>query len=124
MAVAAVTVTVNKAFKTGRVIRAYGTIAIAPAADTYATGGLTVDFTGKVASSKAPLDVNIKGESGFEYRWDKGSSIANGKVLVFGQEPTNAGAGVLALTEHAAAAVAAGVSGDTINFTADFDALL
>ena len=121
MAVAAATPTVTKKFKVGRVIRTYGTIAIGADPLTYATGGVTCDFSGTVPSSKVPLRVELTGKAGFIYTYDPGTTIANGKVMVF---VNTAGGADTALGQHTAAAVVAGVSGDTIRFTADFDSLL
>ena len=121
MALSTGTVTVTKAYKTGRVIRAYGTIAIGADPLTYAAGGLITDFTGKVPSSKVPLRVKLEGKSGFIYNYVPGTTIANGKVMVWAN---TAGGADAALGEHSTAAVVAGVSGDTIRFDADFDALL
>lgn len=88
----------------------------------YATGGDALDFTSqhKIKSPKGrvPTHVEIQGASGFAYRWVPGTDLATGKVKVLGQEPTNATVGVIALTELAAAAYPAGVTGDTIRFHA------
>ena len=121
MALAVATPTVTKAFKAGRVIRAYGTLAIGADPLTYAAGGVVCDFSGKVASSKVPLRVTVDGKAGFLYEYVPGTTIANGKVMAF---TNTAGGANAALAEHTDAAVVAGISGDTIRFDADFDALL
>ena len=121
MAEAVATPTVTKKFKVGRVIRAYGTIAIGADPLEYATGGIVCNFSGAVPSSKVPLRVELTGKAGFIYNYDPGTTIANGKVMVW---TNTAGGANNALGQHTAAAVVAGVSGDTIRFTADFDSLL
>ena len=113
MADAVATPTVTRIFKMGRVIRAYGTLAIGASPLTYPTGGVVLDLSSKVPSTKTPLNVTIEGIGAYDYRYIPGTTSANGKVLA------RDGAGA----EHAAAAVAAGVSGDTIRFVADLDGL-
>jgi hypothetical protein len=106
--------TITRIFKMGRVIRAYGTLAVGASTLTYATGGIALDFSSKVASRRPPLHVHVEGLSAFDYRYIPGTSNALGKLFV------KDGAGA----EHAAAAVDAAVSGDTIKFVADFDGLV
>jgi hypothetical protein len=101
----------------------YGTIAVTAAAATYLTGGLVMDFSGKVPGCrKAPLWVQVQGINGFWYSVNLGTSISTPKLLIY--VATSVGAGGLPQTEIlASAAIPAGVSGDTINFVAHFDAL-
>ncbi|HEY6020818.1 MAG TPA: hypothetical protein VIY48_13250 [Candidatus Paceibacterota bacterium] len=122
MAAATATATVTKAFKAGRVIRAYGTVAITASPDTYTTGGITLSFAGKIpGTQRAPLNVDFNGVSGFNYSYVKGTNISDGKIMI----RVNDAGGVNAPEgEHTAVAIVAGVSGDTITFSADFDALI
>ena len=64
----------------------------------------------KIKSSKVPIYMSVQGIAGFDYKYD----VTNQKIIVRGQEPTNAGAGVLALTELSAGAYPAGITGDTV----------
>lgn len=115
----ALALTVNEVFDHGQVIEAIGTIA---ASGSYVTGGDTLSFAdSKIPSSEPPIDVRVEGESGFVYRWDKGTSLANGKVKVF--QATTSGTN-LPLAEHTAVAYVAGVTGDTIKFRALFKKLV
>lgn len=101
-------------------VHAAGTLAFS---GSYVSGGDTLDFTGvadRLASSLAPVAIEVFGQSGFLYRGVPGTTLANSKVKVFGQEPTSATAGVIALTELGASAYPAGVTGDTVAFRATF----
>jgi hypothetical protein len=118
MAVAAVTL-VNTTQVFGSKLGAGPTLqtfnlAIAPAADTYATGGLTVPWRSAVkGTTKPPLpgSVKIQGKAGYVFEYDD----ANQKVIV----RTGAAAQAV-LTELTAAAVPAPLSGDTIKVIAMF----
>lgn len=125
MAVATVTVTVEDQWHDGKRLHVLGKFAVSAASDTYATGGLTASFAGKVRSSKPPRKVFVNGgttavgKAG--YQFVPGTTIANGKLLVFIEDTVGTN---VPLAEHTAAAVAAGVSGDTnINFHAIFDGI-
>jgi len=105
-------------------IRVYGTIA---ASGSYSTSGDTLSFAGfdQIKSDTIPFFVTIQsqkgtGASGFEYRFVPGTTMANGKMQVFGQQPTSATTGVIALSELAAGAYPAGVTGDAILVEAVF----
>lgn len=121
MAASTVTVTANiETPLVGKGVLVIGTLAISAAADTYATGGLALgaaEFRNKVALSveSKPRWLIAFGKSGYFYEYD----VANGKLLVRAQ--TNAAAEDAPLGELTAAAMPAGVSGDTINFIALFD---
>lgn len=91
-----------------------GTVAISAAPGTYATGGLTLNLASGTLQGGVPDEVRFDSAAGYVYRYVNGTKITDGKIMVLGQEPTNAGAGVLPLTELAAGATPAGVSGDTI----------
>lgn len=105
-------------------LRVYGTIV---ATGSYTTGGVALSFAGfdQIKSDTVPFFVSVQsqasaGASGFEYRFVPGTTIANGKLQVFGQQPTSATGGIIALSELAAAAFPAGVTGDNILFEAVF----
>jgi hypothetical protein len=95
----------------------------------YTTGGDTLDLTtligqqylSKVAVfGKLPLYGFISGStSGFLYSWIVGTTLSNGKVQITGQQPTSATTGIIALSELAAGAYPAGITGDTA-VTAEF----
>lgn len=111
--------TINEVFDHGQVIEVVGTIAFT---GNYTTGGDTLSLaSAKVPSSEAPIDVDINGKAGFVYQFDKGTTLANGKVLVF---CNTAGAANAALGEHTAVALVAGVTGDTVRFRALFKKLV
>lgn len=116
----AIAVTVSDKWDDGKRLHAVGTLAFS---GSYATGGDTLSFAGLVPASRAPVLVQVEGMAGFHYEVNLGSAINNSKVLVRGQEPTNATAGVIALTQLAAAAYPAGVTGDTVRFYAIFKLL-
>lgn len=107
-----------------------GTIA---ASGNYAAGGDTLSFAnptnpkgGTLNVQSIPRQVWIQsqasgGGSGWIYSFRPGTTIANAKMQVFGQQPTSATAGVIPLSELAAAAYPASITGDTIVFEAIFD---
>jgi hypothetical protein len=79
------------------------------ASGNYSAGGDALDFStlGKF-SKKQPKAVIVRGMAGFIYLYD----LVNKKLLVF----CNTAGGVnAALGEHSAAALVAGVTGDTID---------
>ena len=117
----AIAVTVSKSWHDGKKFHAVGTLAFS---GSYTTGGDTVDLSGgPTKSSRVPIRVTVGGQSGFIYKFAPGTTIANGKVLVFGQQPTSATTGIIALDQIAAAAYPAGVTGDTVDFEGIFDVL-
>lgn len=61
-------------------VEAIGTIA---ASANYATGGDTLDLTGKgiVGVKSAPIYGEVHGKAGFHYAFDPGTTMANGKVI-------------------------------------------
>lgn len=107
--------TVNSQHRVGKRLMVSGSIALS---GNYATGGEVVDFwaSGVRSIDAKPEFMQIGGQAGFLYEYDK----ANGKVTVRGQEPTSATAGVIALSQLAAAAYPAAVSADVITFFALF----
>ena len=72
------------------------------------TAGIWSDV--KIKSSKVPIFAQISGLAGFQYSYD----VANEMIWVHGQEPTSASAGVIAMSELAAGAYPAGITGDTV----------
>lgn len=115
----ALAATVTRVWHDGQQMHVLGTVA---ASGSYATGGDTLDLAVRgLPARNASRWVELQGESGFAYRWVPGSGISNGKVKVYGQEPTSATAGVIALSELAAGAYPTGITGDAIRFHAIFD---
>lgn len=122
MATATATFTRNKTKLdvSERYVTIFGTVAIQAAAATYATAGLTLDLSGGVLSNDIPEDVRIYDDpgNGFLYSFSTGSTLKNGKVMIWGVTPTDATAGVVALTEFTnGTAIPAGVSGATIKIS-------
>lgn len=124
MADATVTLTLDKIQRLHKEWLLSGTLAIDASPDTYATGGLAMDFAAMTLPPGMSLPVNTVPKrvrifshktgttSDYIYKYAPGTTISNGKIVAI--------AGALA--EHAAAAVAAAVSGDTIAWDAYFDA--
>lgn len=123
MATAVVVPTITKRYKVGRTIHLYGTLAIDASPDTYLTGGLVLDLSGKAPGCrKPPLFLYAHGISGYWYEWAVGTTIANGKLKA--RVATSVGAGDLPQTEFGnGTAISAALSGDTVTFWAQFDAL-
>lgn len=122
MATATATFTRNKTKLdvTERYVRIFGTVAIQAGPAEYATGGLTLDLSSGVLSNDLPEDVKIYDDpaTGWLYTFSTGSTIKNGKVMIFGLTPTDATAGVLPLSEFTnATAIPAAVSGATIKIS-------
>lgn len=117
----ALAITVREKWFDGQRLHIVGSIA---ATGNYASGGDTLSFaSGEIKSQKIPDHVDVHGVAGFVYEFLDGTDNATGKLKVRGQEPTSATAGVIALSEIAAAAYPAGVTGDTIRFHAIFKSL-
>jgi hypothetical protein len=122
----ALAVTVNQidAPAGSQFVEAYGTLTFS---GNYASGGEAIAWAGlgtqgaQIPSSQAPIQVYVQsqGGSGWLYGWNAGTA----KVQVFGQHPTNATTGIIALEELAAAAYPSGVTGDTVTFLAVFKKL-
>lgn len=102
---------------TERFVEYYGTIAIDAAPDTYPTGGITCSLsTTGVMGNEVPHDVRIWTDPpiGWVFGYDSGTTLANGKVLIFGFDGDNTGA-ITPLDEIAnGTAIPAAVSGATI----------
>lgn len=110
--------TVTATDRSTNALRVYGKIV---ASGSYVAGGDTLSLAGQsqIVSSTVPFFVSVQsqasaGASGFEYRFVPGTTLANGKLQVFGQQPTSATGGVIAMSEVAAGAYPAGVTGDVI----------
>jgi len=95
----------------GRLRAAYGTLVFS--GNYTGTGGDTLDLTNKgILASKPPVYGEIEGQAGFKYEWSPGTTLANGKVKV---RINDAGGANAPMAEHSAAALVAGVTGDTIS---------
>lgn len=120
MADSVVTVTVQKTgLFPNRGYEVKGTLAVGAAPGTYPTGGYTVSFAdSNIKASRVPKEVTIHGRAGYVYTFIPGTTNADGKVMVL-----TGAAAQSPLTELAAGATPAGVSGDTIQFTARWDGM-
>ncbi len=112
---------------TDRYVTYYGSLAVSAAADTYVAGGVVLSFSGKVPNSGVPTRVEVWDEYaglGYVYQYIKGTGIADGKLLIRGQQPSVAGAGIFPLDELGAGTAfnAAGVAIDAavLRFAATF----
>jgi hypothetical protein len=100
----------------------WGTIAVDASPATYAPGGLVCAFASGSAprSGYPPLEIRVWSEptsgtpSGYTYQYVRGTTQANGKLVIMQDGSTSPSA------EIPTAAVPAGVSGDTIRFHAIF----
>lgn len=102
---------------THRIAVAFGTLTFS---GSYVAGGDTLDFRGKIKGSRNLLFLQINSEDGFIYKWVKGTDLSNQKVKVFGQTPTSATVGTIALDEHAAAVYEAGITGGVQRYKATY----
>jgi len=98
--------------------RVTGTLAIGASPLTYATGGIVLNFLqSAIKASRTPLNVVVRGISGFIYAYVKGTDASNGLLKIFVQDAVAANP----LAEMAnALAIPAGASGDTITFEAEW----
>lgn len=118
MAVASVTFTVAEKYAENKVLHVFGTAVVDAAADTYATGGLTLDWS--AISRHSPMNVVFQNNAGYFIQWLR----ATGKMMVSQQkDPAAAGGADLPLSELAAAAIPAALSGASISFYAMFKKL-
>jgi len=121
MAASFVTTTVTQQVVDG-VYRVYATLAIAPSALTYITGGIPMNLNqSNIKASRTPLQVNVFGSSGYIYVYVPGSDNSNGllKIFVQGAAETDP------LEEMAnALAIPAGVSSDVINAVITYKGML
>lgn len=112
----AITVVTRNTWDDGKRLHVVGTIALS---GSYAAGGEVLNWGAvpQVKSTRDPIWAQFEGKAGFVYQYDK----PNDKLMVSGQEPTSATAGVIALSELAAGAYPAGITGDSIQFYAVFE---
>lgn len=123
MATAVATPTVTSSYD-DQVYKVQGTLAIDASPATYLTGGLVMNMNiPLIKASRTPLQVTIQGIAGYQYSYVAGSDNSNGKVEVRAQTASASEddpLGELAST----VAIPAGVSGDTISFSATWKGML
>lgn len=105
-----IAITVTRQDKNDIYLIIVGTIALS---GTYPTGGETVAIAGLKTSKTTPLSFMATGKAGFQYQYD----YANAKLMV---RVNDAGGANAPMGEHTNATYAAGVSGDTITFEAQY----
>ena len=98
-----------------KIINAYGTIT---ASGNYVSGGDPLSFIGKLHGGRNLEFLSVIGESGFLYRWVKGTDLSDQKLIVM-QGDNDLGADGPAV-ELPVAAYPGGVSGDTIRYHAQY----
>jgi hypothetical protein len=120
----ALALTVTLVDRSNNALRVYGTIT---ASGSYSAGGDTLSFAGfdQIKSSSLPQFVSIQsqnasGHSLWEYGFTPGTTQANGKMQVLGQQPTSATTGVIQFSELAAGAYPASITSDKIMYEAVF----
>ena len=103
----ALAVTVTKRIRMNNAMMVVGTIT---ASGSYVTGGEALALTTLSGFLRSPIKVEIEGIAGYKYEWD----AANAKML------TRYGGAAVSnpMAQIPAAAYPAGVTGDTITFTA------
>lgn len=101
---------------------AIGTVAIDAGPATYAAGGLVMSLAHPlIKAQRAPKRVTVTGKAGFIYKYIAGTDNTNGKLMVFEQS----GVDDAPLDEYDdTVAISAALSGDTINFKAEFLGML
>jgi len=111
MAVAAITLTPTESWDEGKRIHVVGTLAIAPAADTYAAGGLAVPVPNApgVNAAAKPILFIATGIAGYYFEYVYTTNRLKARTGAAAQT---------GLTEVTAGAVPAGLSGDTTRFYA------
>lgn len=122
MSVATVTVTVSQTTFQSPNFKVWGTLAISASPDAYAAGGLTLNFNDPlIKAQRVPLRVDIQGQAGYIFRYIKGTNNTDGKLKIFEQS----GVDDSPLDEYDdTVAIAAALSGDTINFYAEWLGML
>lgn len=98
---------------TGQHYRAIVTLTLS---SSYSSGGESLASlwnNAQLHTSHAAIAMHVEDTSGFVFRYDK----ANNKLIIFGQEPTNATSGVFALSQLAATTYPSTLTTDVI--TAD-----
>jgi hypothetical protein len=117
MALSAVTYTKSKTIPidvSERKVTYTGAVAIGAGPGTYVQGGLTLNLASGTLQGGVPDEVRFESANGWVYKYVAGTKITDGKIQVWGQNPTDATATVLPLTELATDTTPASVSGDTI----------
>lgn len=118
MSVATAVPTVSQTDVNGKIFRVIGAIAIGASPLTYAAGGLVMALNDPlIKAQRAPQSVIVQGQAGYIYRYVKGTDNTNGKLMIFEQS----GVDDTPLDEFDdTVAIPAAISGDTINFIAEF----
>lgn len=115
----ALTFTLVDTWDDGNRIHVTGTVA---ASGSYATGGDTVDLSQfpVIAATRAPIQGTawMDGLAGYDYVFNPGSAMNNGKVKIFQQ-----GASAGSFPEIASGAYPAAITSDTITFYGIFKRL-
>lgn len=104
------------------IFEARGTISVN--GDNYKTGGIALSFAlPLVKAQRAPKRVDIQGIAGYIYRYVPGTTVADGKLMIFAQ--TNAAAEDAPLGELTNGnAIPAAVQADTISFKGEWLGML
>jgi hypothetical protein len=111
MAEAVGTISISQVWSDGYMLHALGTVAVGADPLTYATGGIIMSLVNsQIKAQRLPQKVEIKGRAGYDFVYVPGATLALGKLKVH----------TTAVTELAAAAVPAALSGDVIQFEAIF----
>lgn len=121
MATSTTTLTLEDKHHDGQRGIARGTLVVN--AGDYAAGGLIVDFTALgLPTSLVPDNsaVQIWGVGGFVYAYENGTTLANGKVLVFAETTVGTNQPLL---EYTVTAASAGLLADVIRWRFEFKAL-
>lgn len=118
MAVATAVPTVKQTDVDGKMFRVMGTVAIDANPATYAAGGLAMKLNDPlIKAQRAPQFVEVVGQAGYIYRYVAGADNTTGKLMIFEQS----GVDDSPLDEYDdTVAIAAAISGDTIQFRATF----
>lgn len=93
----------------------YGTVTISPDPAVYLTGGIPLNFGG-IRATRPPIRVVVEGRSGYSFRYAKGTTASNGKILVF--TGSAAQSPMAQLSNNTT--IPAALSGDTISIIAIF----
>lgn len=116
MAASSVTVVVKQSYLDGKMYNVIGTLAIGAGPLTYVVGGLPVNFNDPlIKAQRTPVIVWIQpraqqaGQGKYSFVYIPGSNNTNGLLKIFNAD-----------VELTAAAIPIGVSGDIIDFEAQF----
>lgn len=117
-AVGVPTVSFSNTVTLGNKYQVTGTLAITVSPATYATGGLVCNLnTSNVKASRAPLNVIIVPQSGYEYLFFPGTDNSNGKLKIYVQDAVATNP---SLEMANGTAIPAAVSSDVITFIATY----